>query len=105
EGGAVTFGNTEMFEKARLIANHGMKDHYEHIEFGLNFRINPLSAAVALPQVRNLDRVLSEREKFFQFYSENLRDLFSFQAIDPYVTKVSWGLILAVSRDHRRFFD
>lgn len=46
DGGAVTGNDKELVAKVHLLANHGQKGRYHHVEVGTNSRLDSLQAAV-----------------------------------------------------------
>jgi len=99
EGGAVSFGADEQYEKCKTIINHGMGTTYEHREFGLNFRINPLAAAMGTSQMNKIEEFIRGREQIVKKYKERLEPELVFQTVPEYATKVSWGMVLALAKD------
>jgi dTDP-4-amino-4,6-dideoxygalactose transaminase len=70
DGGAVVTDDTELYERAFAIHDQGHRPHRTGVEvgarslLGLNFRMNELTGAVALAQLRKLDRLVATlREK------------------------------------------
>jgi len=101
EGGAVSFGTEEQFEKCKSIINHGMGATYEHQEFGLNFRINPLAAAMGTVQMNMIEEFVRRRGQIVRNYEKGFGQELSIQSIPDYATKVSWGMVLALAKDKR----
>jgi dTDP-4-amino-4,6-dideoxygalactose transaminase len=70
DGGAVVTDDAELYERAFAVHDQGHRPHRTGVEvgarslLGLNFRMNELTGAVALAQLRKLDRLLATlREK------------------------------------------
>ncbi len=74
EGGVITTSNDEFAEKARLIRSHGEKTRYYTEILGFNFRMTEMQAALALSQLKKLEKFNSERrirvKKYFEILSE-----------------------------------
>jgi perosamine synthetase len=70
EGGFVTFKNRFHLEKALIIKNHGMNPliKYNHIEFGCNYRLTGLQAAIGIGQLEQYELFLSARRDIGKFY-------------------------------------
>ncbi len=62
EGGMVTTDDEELAEKIRLLRDHGQKSRYEHVLIGYNYRMNDISAAIGIEQLKKLDG-LNERRR------------------------------------------
>ncbi len=95
EGGAICAGNDEIYERCLLIRNHGMKEQYLHLMPGLNLRLSPLDAALGLAQIERIESFLLHREKTAQLYRDLLAPRLEFQRIPDFVTRMSWGMVLA----------
>ena len=64
EGGAVTASTEEEYRLLKSLANQGRADSggwLEHARYGYNYRLDDLSAAVGLAQLRKLDEILALR--------------------------------------------
>ena len=114
EGGAITFNDPAWAERARRLCNHGVTRHaalmrepgsfgadgqpepwvYEQLELGFNFRMDEMSAALALSQLAKLPRFVARRTALASAYDVALAPL------APHVRPVSraagsrWGLHL-----------
>ena len=74
DGGVIITGEKELYERAFAIHDQGHNPHRAGVEvgsrsiLGLNFRVNELLGAVALAQLRKIDRIISTlREKKNKF--------------------------------------
>ena len=84
DGGALFTANPEYAERARLLANHGSKERYCHIEIGTNGRLDALQAAVLRVKLQHLDEELEQRRQNAKIYDQFFAGLpgFTPQAID-----------------------
>ena len=75
DGGALLTGDAEVADRARALRDYGQRSRYEHVEPGLNSRLDELHAALLrsafLPR---LDRALSRRGEIAARYGEALAD-------------------------------
>jgi dTDP-4-amino-4,6-dideoxygalactose transaminase len=55
EGGMITTNNEELAGKLRLLRDHGQKTRYEHVVIGFNYRMNDISAAIGIEQLKKLE--------------------------------------------------
>jgi len=63
DGGMISTNNKKMYNWIKKFRNHGMIDR-DHIEFwGVNMRMQPLQAVVALEGLKNIDNVIKKRNK------------------------------------------
>ncbi|MCE2498749.1 MAG: DegT/DnrJ/EryC1/StrS family aminotransferase, partial [Nitrosopumilaceae archaeon] len=61
EGGLVVTGSKELYDKLRMVRNHGMIRGYDSEAFGLNLRMPEINAAIAKVQVGRLPSFLERR--------------------------------------------
>lgn len=61
EGGMVTTDNEELAAKIRLLRDHGQKSRYEHVVIGYNYRMNDISAAIGIEQLKKLNAFNEKR--------------------------------------------
>lgn len=76
EGGMVTTNDSELFEKADSIRNHGRektKWGYEHGRIGYNYRMTDIGAAIGLIQLGKLPDFNRKRIENARFLNENLK--------------------------------
>lgn len=75
DGGVVLTDDPAIAERARRLRNYGQRDRYDHVEVGLNSRLDELHAAVLrtalLPR---LDGYLERRREIASRYEEQLTD-------------------------------
>jgi len=76
EGGMVIFKNKQIFNKAKLIKNHGMDDkkRYFHSYLGSNFRMTNIQAAIGLAQLEKFKTILSKKKKLIDLYVATLKN-------------------------------
>lgn len=76
EGGIVVSNDGKLFDKANLFANYGqyIGKPYNHHIFGCNFRLTELQSAVAIAQLKKIDRFLNERKRFVDLVEKTLKD-------------------------------
>ncbi len=72
EGGAILTDNVELADKCKLIRNHGMRNRYEYVTMGYNFRMTDISAAIGIEQLKKLDAFTEKRRKNAKILSELL---------------------------------
>ena len=92
EGGAIITDEKQVFEKLRMIRNHGMVHGYDTRIFGLNFRLPEINAAIAKIQMKKLPQFLKKREKNAKMLSELLYDLDIILPSERDGVKVNWYL-------------
>lgn len=70
DGGALYTNNDALAEKARQIANHGMKVRYYHEIIGVNSRLDSLQAAVLRIKLAQLDEYNAARVAAADYYDQ-----------------------------------
>lgn len=73
DGGAIFTNDDAIAEKARMIANHGMKVRYHHEMIGLNSRLDTLQAAVLRAKLPHLDDFIARRRAAARYYNQALK--------------------------------
>ena len=74
DGGAVSGRDAELVERARLLANHGSRERYRHLEIGTNSRLDSLQAAVLNCRLRALDEKNARRREIGATYATAIRE-------------------------------
>jgi dTDP-4-amino-4,6-dideoxygalactose transaminase len=72
DAGAIVTNNQELAVKARMFANHGRLDKYDHAREGVNSRLDGIQAAVLSVKLRYLDRWTERRRQNAYLYNERL---------------------------------
>ena len=75
EGGMITTDNDELAGKLRLLRDHGQKARYEHVVIGYNFRMNDISAAIGIEQLKKLEGFNEKRIANAKVLSEGMSDV------------------------------
>ena len=105
EGGCVTVKNKRLFEKMKVIRNHGMnrKKYYWHTAIGHNFRLTNMQAAIGCAQLEKIDRAIDDRRRVYRVYCKYLGQAqgISMQRFPKEVEPVVWAV--AVKIDPRVF--
>ena len=75
EGGIITTNDEEFANKCKVIRAHGMTAQYQHTEFGYNYRMTDISAAIGREQLKKLSKFNSRRREIAEMYNSELSDL------------------------------
>jgi len=83
EGGSITTNSKKIYEKSKLISNHGIvkginkkrKWLYDQKILGYNFRLSDVACALGISQIKKLDSFVKKRNKIANFYYNNLKNL------------------------------
>jgi len=95
EGGMVVTDDLEFSKVLRSLCNQGRDESgtwMNHIRLGYNYRLDEMSAALGVTQVRRLDQILDRRARVASWYSQRLRDVDGVTApvVVPETTRMSW---------------
>ncbi len=74
EGGCITTNDDTLAARLRVLRNQGMRNRYEYLEPGYNWRLTDLAAAVAVPQFETLPALLASRQANADFYATHLSE-------------------------------
>ena len=75
EGGIITTNDEEFANKCKVIRAHGMTAQYQHTEFGYNYRMTDISAAIGREQLKKLSKFNSRRREIAEMYNSELSGL------------------------------
>lgn len=75
EGGMITTNNDEMAALIKRFRQHGMTAPYEYADFGYNYRMTDLQAAIAVEQLKKVDTFTQKRQRNAKFYDEELKGI------------------------------
>jgi len=100
DGGAIVTNDEDLARKARMLANHGRMDKYNHEVEGVNSRLDGLQAAILGVKLRHLPEWSEKRRQNARLYHEHLKDApcvppFEMEGVEPvyhlYVVRVQDG--------------
>jgi dTDP-4-amino-4,6-dideoxygalactose transaminase len=95
EGGMIVTESEEWAELFRSLRNQG-RDVFDawlkHSRLGYNYRLDEMSAALGLAQLRRIEELLARREQVARWYNGQLhgRVAIELPAIVPTTTRMSW---------------
>jgi perosamine synthetase len=77
EGGMITTNNEEVAEKARILRDQGKEIFTSNVivELGYNWRMNEVSAAIGLVQLKRLKEVIERRTTIARIYDQGFKKL------------------------------
>jgi dTDP-4-amino-4,6-dideoxygalactose transaminase len=86
DGGIVTTNDDKLAQRLRRLRAHGGMTEYEHVEVGINSRLDELQAAVLNVKLPHLDKWSDERARVADVYTRLLSDAdLSFELTTPFV--------------------
>ena len=76
-GGMLVSNNQEWIDKARYYATQAKEPyiHYEHLEYGYNYRMSNILAAIGVAQMEVIEERIEKKRKIFDWYREFLSDI------------------------------
>src|SRR3972149_1363354 len=104
EGGFIVTNSKKLFDKLRMIRNHGMLHGYDTRIFGLNLRLPEISAAIAKIQIKKLPSFLIKRRKNDRILSELISDLDIKIPKERKNEKVNWYLYTIETNNREQVF-
>ena len=83
DGGAITAKSEEIYEKIKLLRNHGLKNRDEIEFFGYNSRMDTIQATVANYVMKHLKKVTETRRRNARIYDRELKGLNGLVTLPP----------------------
>jgi UDP-N-acetylbacillosamine transaminase len=76
-GGMLVSENKKWIEKARFYSTQAKEPfvHYEHIEYGYNYRMSNVLAAIGVGQMEVIEERVAKKREIFEWYKEFLGDI------------------------------
>jgi dTDP-4-amino-4,6-dideoxygalactose transaminase len=81
DGGMVSTNNPEISDIIKSVKSHGRPPnsiYFDHVRYGLNFRMNDLVASVGLPQIEDFWKIFKTRKDNLYYLLEKTKDLEEF---------------------------
>ena len=95
EGGMILTNNRKIAESCRSMANQGRETKdgkwLEHIRLGYNYRLDEMSCAMGIAQMKRIKEILGKRAKVAELYSKKFKNMEGVEI--PFVAqgnKLSW---------------
>ena len=92
DAGALVTNDDRIAEQTRCLRDYGQRRKYEHVEVGLNSRLDELQAALLRAKLQHLAASNRRRAEIVQAYQEGLRDLPLTLPRAPDATQPAWHL-------------
>lgn len=76
-GGMLVSSNKEWIKKAKFYSTQAKEPfiHYEHLEYGYNYRMSNVLAAIGVGQMEVIEDRVEKKREIFQWYKEFLSDI------------------------------
>jgi len=101
DAGAVVTNNDELARKARMFANHGRIEKYNHEFEGANSRLDGLQAAILDVKLNHLDKWIERRRVIAKMYDVALKDIVITPSVLPDVKHVYHLYVIRIKNRDR----
>jgi len=95
EGGIILTNNKKIADLCRSMANQGRKVRtnkwLEHIRLGYNYRLDEMSCALGIAQMKRIKEIMGKRQRVAGLYNKKLKEIKDLEI--PYIgkgSKISW---------------
>lgn len=103
DGGAVLFTDSKMADRARRLRSYGERERYEHLEMGLNSRLDELQAAILkTAMLPHLASWTATRRAIAQQYLDGIDNEHIAVARPPAAARSAWHLFPVLVEPDRR---
>ncbi len=82
DGGIITTNNKKIYEKLKLMRNHGLIDRNNCKLFGYNSRLDTIQAAVGLEMIKKLKNITNSRIKNANYLNNHLKYISQIELIE-----------------------
>jgi perosamine synthetase len=72
EGGMITTSDKNLYNRLKLLVNHGQSEKYLHTCLGYNYRMTDIAAAIGRVQLEKLDTFNTSRNYIAKYYNQHL---------------------------------
>lgn len=101
DAGAIVTNNDDLARKARMIANHGRIEKYNHEFEGTNSRLDGLQAAILDVKLKYLDKWIERRRAIAKMYDAGLKDIVITPSVLPDVKHVYHLYVIRIKNRDR----
>lgn len=101
DAGAIVTDNDELSRKARMFANHGRIEKYNHEFEGTNSRLDGLQAAILDVKLKHLDKWIERRRTIAKMYDAALKDIVITPSVLPDVKHVYHLYVIRIKNRDR----
>jgi dTDP-4-amino-4,6-dideoxygalactose transaminase len=70
EGGAIVTNDKKLYDKIKSLRNHGQDNTHTMQDLGFNYRLNDISCALGISQLKKLDIFISRRQEIAKKYND-----------------------------------
>ena len=94
EGGVICLNSKKLHDKIKLSRSHGIKKNIKDIStgrqvsLGYNYRITDFQSALAISQIKKIDKFRNMKKKIFDIYKKKLSQFFNFQGENSFFDNI-----------------
>ena len=82
DGGIIATNNKKIYDKLRLLRNHGLINRNNCKLYGYNSRLDTIQAAVAIEMIKKINVITDSRIKNAKYLNEKLRPIKEIELIN-----------------------
>ncbi len=84
-GGAIVTDKKKIFQKIQYLSTQAKDDaiNFVHNDIGYNMKLNNLSAAIGVSQIKVLNKILHRKQKIHNYYKKHIDKIENFEVISP----------------------
>ena len=82
DGGVITTNNKKIYEKLKLMRNHGLINRNNCKIYGYNSRLDTIQAAVGLEMIKKIEKITNSRIKNANYLNNNLKNISQIELIE-----------------------
>lgn len=71
-GGMLVTNNKALYEKAKLLNNHGVEKDFNQLCFGYSFDMSDINAALGLSQLKKIDKLVEKKQTIYKTYKNTI---------------------------------
>ena len=75
DGGIITTNNKKLYDKLKLIRNHGLIDRNNCKIYGYNSRLDTIQAAVGIEMIKKINSITKARIKNAKYLNSKLKSI------------------------------
>ncbi|CEG12901.1 conserved hypothetical protein [groundwater metagenome] len=116
EGGMIVSNDEKIYKLARSLRNQGRSENMgwlDHKILGYNYRLDEMSAALGVVQLKKIEKIIEMRNNVAQEYNKRLKDVEGVEipCVDEKTTKMSWFVYVIhinkknIQRENRKIRD
>jgi dTDP-4-amino-4,6-dideoxygalactose transaminase len=101
DAGAIVTHNDKLAKAARMFANHGRAEKYNHEFEGVNSRLDSMQAAILDVKLKYLDKWIDRRRRIAKMYETGLKDTVITPSVMPEVKHVYHLYVIRIKNRDR----